>query len=657
MTGNKLEEIERAYVELFAGKKRLPSHLKQAREALAHDLSAALMQWQFDLETLKPDRGLPRTDRLRTPIAWMANGINGIRGKSPERSPPQSPSTDYPDEEYSAEEEYLEEESPPQSPSADYQVSRSRWIESSDFHGIMPRQMSCYDCRTSIIDLPVTTFQQEAREEDVQEMLPADKPVARKGPGWRYLCHRSNLANIDISDDDGVSGPSSGPEVSKHTTAAEGKAGLLPSFLLRVRGLPCDISGQTHSSHLENNFPCHAKATELAQVLPHYLAPTSSALRDVVLAHALVNGHEVLVEWLMSKETTTIAVLSTNGRRRESEQPVGPTLAHMRILQALERRPTPAFVDAIATGAPFKRGHLKSSLPCHKWEKDWEERDRRSAAKEDHNDRRLTSLFAERERLKRLDIADENRARVQQEHRNPLEGGSNIAQMASIGDRSHFCEQIDLVCPEVLDQKGLVSVSETEGEENQTEAEPTVTGTSAHKIMIIFAGRREEKVSLAELPQRHRSLCLWVEHLRLLQWFEERKEKRQRQEREGQQTANRAYCHVPRPSAFATSLSDMLVRLGGLKTSMEHLFRGLLDTRQWNDMRNCLKGVTTPQTGSKKRKSQPGEEDLAVNGRQGCTAIATAGKILVERTPSPETPCKRAKGDADADNVPLPTAS
>lgn len=182
MTGNKLEEIERAYVELFAGKKRLPKCAKLAREALAHDVSAALMQWQFDLGTLKPDRGLPVIDRLRTPIAWMANGITGIRGESPESSPPQSPSTNYPDEEYPAEEEYPEEQSPPQSSSDDYPDKESRplWIQSSDFHEIMPRQMSCYDCRTSIIDLPVTAFQQEAREEDVQETLPADKPVARK---------------------------------------------------------------------------------------------------------------------------------------------------------------------------------------------------------------------------------------------------------------------------------------------------------------------------------------------------------------------------------------------------------------------------------------------------------------------------------------------
>lgn len=394
---------------------------------------------------------------------------------------------------------------------------------------------------------------------------------------------------------------------------------------------------------MENNFPFHSKAKELALVLPYYLAPTSSALRDVVLAHALVNGHEVLVEKLMSKAETPPAVPSTNGqtvRLRVSEQPVSPTLAHMRILQALERRPTPVFVDAIAKGARFKRGHLKSSLPCHDWEKNWEERDRRSAAKEDRNDRRLTSLFAERERLERLDIAHENRAR---EHRNPLDGGSNIAQMASIGDCSFYSEQIELVWQEVLDHKGLVSVSETEGDENQTEAEPTVTGTHVHKIMITFAGRREEKMSLAELPRRHRSLFLWVEHLRLLQWFEERKEKRQRQDREEQQMADRSYCHVPRPSAFATSLSDMLVRLEGLKASMEYLLRGLLETRQWDDMSNGLKGATTPQASSKKRKSQPGEQDLAVGGCQVSTAMAKATTITVERAASPESPCKRAK--------------
>ncbi|UZJ56384.1 hypothetical protein CBS101457_005704 [Exobasidium rhododendri] len=479
MSGHRVEEVELAMKELTSSRKTPLNRAMEANRMLVEGLSEALMMWQFDLETLQPDRKLDTEHKFRTPIAWMARGtfvrnnqghynhpfasLADIHGLFPYRSRPRQ-SNDSIDLTF-ASMPSLYDEQEEQRPSV---------------HGKNRRDESEVQDKG------------KDREEDGPAVKDAGK-TKETTTGWRHLGHidelakrkdgKEGLASMDVTlrgimgGDDAVmaddSGVFFGDESEKEDEVAtpvqlvveasdeetddteegpkklptNGKIGHFPAIVMRVLRSHCSSCLAGHQNHCYGfALPFDAKAIELADVLPKYLSPTSSALRDVVLAHALVNGNEDIArsllegEWEGKEGKPSTAKMTNLVKAREGapEQPVAPTLAHLRILQAIDRKPMGVFVTAILRGAPFKRGFVKSSLPSRRKESDWKLRDEWSKKKGKKDDRPLEILFEEKNRLEKMD-------RSAKRHKNqrkkeitsgsdlfsPGEGGGRVAAVAA----------------------------------------------------------------------------------------------------------------------------------------------------------------------------------------------------------------------------------
>lgn len=549
MSGHKLEEIEAAMKDLVPASKIAIKRASKANEMLIHDLSEVLMEWQFDLNTLKPDRKAAVEHKLRTPIAWMVKGSYAQRQGGytsghyaltdahclfpPYGRPRHSNETTelsfaaMPCKNDDQKEETVKTKtSEPTVETKNEEVHSPGWKflgHVDELHGSLSTTSE-----TTTTD-PTTTeeFHNAAIDTNDAEMQD-DSGIAIvddddfQGKGENIVSASESGTNVErdavlsLLVDNGISTRtrSTSMEPSKKLPVT-GKIGNFPTYTMRVLRSHCSLcfEGQSHSCS-NPLLPFDAGAKELAVCLQKYLPPTSSALRDIVLAHALVNGNEDMAkklmegEWKGESKGTDVAKASTKaanlakGRLGAPEQPVSPTFAHLRILQALERKPIPIFLQTLLHGAPFKRGYVKSSLPSRMKEHDWKRRDEVSKSKGRKDDRRLEALFEVKRRLEDADKKSKRKQRrkdaeVGSDSFNPPgTAGRSLAENSTASTRAHLARSARKAIR--YTETNSLSSDEEEDEDGDEEDDSILVirdSTKNNSSSSKFEGAIKEKIS------------------------------------------------------------------------------------------------------------------------------------------------------------------
>jgi hypothetical protein len=385
MGGQQIHSIETAAKDLFANEKSASKRHKKISTIMAAAIEDALLKWQFNLDTLKPDRKLAVEHKLRTPIAWLAKGQYTVTSNtyhSPTYATHPDPFNLIP---YGARPHYHNYN---EMVSLTFSFPQAELAELKEAEG--------GSSNVATVVKPAKT--KSKRKEEV------------KNVGWQHLGHIDQLeamANdsgvmiVDEEEKTTLEGQGSetqavqGDEtvvvdntITVRKTLATGRMGSLLTFVkkvVRIQCAACIRAAENHSCTTE--LAHHRQAKELMSVLPLFVPADSPALRDVALAHALVNGNVAVVKELMSgtyldeivdvdgeEDVKPLSKAAVKPRLGNPEQPVLPTLAHWRILQAIERKPVDQFVDRIVDGAPFKRGYVQSSEITRTKERDPDDR-------------------------------------------------------------------------------------------------------------------------------------------------------------------------------------------------------------------------------------------------------------------------------------------
>lgn len=233
------------------------------------------------------------------------------------------------------------------------------------------------------------------------------------------------------------------------------------------------------------------KTKETAHALIDILGVDDDAIRDVLLSHALANGNMELSHKLMAMDNSTDMGSGKNATAM-------PTLSHLMVLQKLGRRPLGLFLDCILRGAPFKQGYVKSSLlPKREIEVACTSESALSSEDPCRDDGPMLYLYAEKARLQKLD-QDVHQDIVSNGKENTDDACHKVAGTMDLSHRDQsFLSKTDLYLQESI-----------------LEPDPIVTFECC---------QRQFKLDLKSLVRQKRSLVLWLDHLELLLWFENRK--------------------------------------------------------------------------------------------------------------------------------------
>lgn len=320
------------------------------------------------------------------------------------------------------------------------------------------------------------------------------------------------------------------------------KLGLL--IRCRCEKYHCSMSMSGENSEIQRK--------ETARALLELLDEDSPGIRDVLLAHALVNGNVELLEVMMEGQYDDKSQEET--AKSNTRRPVLPTLAHLLILQKLQRRPLDVFVNSILRGAPFKRGYVKSpTLFTREKEVNLHQRQEWYIKKGYKDDRPLSGLFREKSRLQELDE-------------------STLQDSVDASLLDHRVEANQVVASSVSQQateqdEGVELDSDTEDKSNllDVEEELDLKGSIVEKMcrVQIDCNGLQYDLTLSELIKRKRSVSLWKDHLELLQWLEEREEKKAGTASNGEESIHR--------NDFFNGLKEMLKKVDNLELALDSL--------------------------------------------------------------------------------------
>lgn len=719
MTGHHLEEMETACKALYLDEKTTARRNKKAQALMMDCLESAVMDYGFNLETLKPDRKQAVEQKLRSPLAWLTKGAYTVLSNN----------SYYPNT-----------------------------LLLPDIHGLFPPgprphngnesvDLTFVETRQVFIDM-IDAIEKEAAEAELKgsgchsSNCEGESKVGEQG--WQHLGHIDELSSA--ADDSGVviiptvskAATASGEEETEkiqesiHSTTStkatkkkavrvKGKGkqsvkiGHFPTSTIRVIRALCSVCSRGPVNCCGYQLPYHRKAKDMALELLSFLPASSPALQDVLMAHALINGNESLLETMMNgayggdetgggRDVKPVTKPTTNhakGRHGQPEKPILPTLAHLRILQAVERKPVQKFIHCIIEGAPFKTGHVDANLQGRSEDDEVDSGEDELGVRRKwyevsghKDDPRLTSLFEEKRRLEEQDkggkkkgrtskkaSSRKSQARASTKHDDGAEEEEDddemndfsltkaVGQAAGSSERTstrshlkrsttkkpiHYVDEFPLTSEEensedkekesrvntkakkaikkVQTKKKAGSNKETEldeskvlemlgddqraaasnvefaelfgngsdlsdlssdagdlqkDEKNESEEEITdedeedLYGFDRDDVPIITLDLEnvEHKIPLNILKRRWQSLSLWQEHLRLLLWFERRKERLVKEKAAKLREAGRSWERAGK-SKFSLALSEMIRRVESVCKSMDEALQPALRTRR-----------------------------------------------------------------------------
>lgn len=321
---------------------------------------------------------------------------------------------------------------------------------------------------------------------------------------------------------------------------------LQPDVFKPKNDAPYHIKNMEVDSVFENLFrPIDFKEYP-AGIICEVLGADNPLVQDVVLAHTLINGNTELARRIMTTYDEP-SIVRVKGRR--PSELVGPTLAHLLILQKIDRRPIPDVITAILRGASFKVGYVESSVyfPGLDDEDDVASCRSYQSWRGEEDDEPLMTLFKEKAQLEELDSQKRAKrggagSRSQSVQEQTKESGSSTDYTS--GKASG---RIDA---ELEDRKGVAEVDELDLEGRYIKMIPNID---------IDTPLDAETISLIELLRRSKSISLWRKHIEVLHWLEERKKKARIVEAIGNGTAAKARKSLTRFSdGLAKSLQSVL---------------------------------------------------------------------------------------------------
>lgn len=539
-------------------------------------LHEILSLWAIDLDILIPDTKTAPKKRFRSQLGWMMEGSVAVKN---------------------------------------YHVNvRYKAVKPHDPYSLLPSQARYEHKETARLEFSLTRGQDRIKSFTPEENEPLpDLQITESDPsmaameheqeGWSHFGHLNALTGMieDFNLDEERIISSSIPPALDETSAQDGMSSLeyaeelseidedekvsesflpypfYPAIVFTVTPIFCASGSECKDHAIESR-----KVEDVSHVLAEYLDADSPAMRDVLLAHALINGNVELLQKLMSGEycieeisNDTAGDASTSdvagacaSRNVQEKKPILPTLAHLRILQKVDRRPLPIFIDCILRGAPFKRGYVMSLLVMRSKEEDIEKRREWYKTKGHRDDRPQMAMFQRKEEQEEQDN-DEEALRV-----------------ATINDAS---------------EKDIID-SDTEDEGEDIDGE--VTGSELHdvpRVQFEFDDV-EYDIKMSELIRRGKSLALWKDHLHLLQWYEKRNEKIRRGEvAEVNKTAT--VKQKASKTQFSLGLNDMIKKVDAFDAELKKQIAICTEKRR-REMGHKKKSVV-------KEKKAKREDDVA----------------------------------------------
>lgn len=466
-----------------------------AQDAISKDfytdeLHKILSCWEFDLDRLKPDDDDETAVKFRSPIAWMIEGSADVE------------ETHYSDHKY-------HKALKPQDP---YSLMITKKDSKCQFDS---KSWPDYSGRIVNVAFAISYDRKgidSFREEDTMDVEAAitidlalnksskatDESIG-SSKGWKHIgrldAMTGEMIQLDdvfaiVEEMDAVLSPStlSHDDLSAKDDIQPDEISktAYPTTEDRVYTMTCSSNGDCDLLLRNDSIG----ASETAMALVELLGPDNPAIRDVLLSHAIVNGNVELLEKLMSGDhDDRQAIQSIEGKR--DKRPVLPTMAHLLILQKLDRRPLDIFIKCILRGAPFKHGYVKSStFYGHQRDDDVKERQKQYNLEGHKDDAAMASLYREKERLQRLNHSEENDQRS---------------------------------CKGILDQETSVSTTRANVESDLEEEDGSLKRPrNTFKRRKLEKGDTSSRSNLEGMLTHKNSLTLWREHLEVLQWLEER---------------------------------------------------------------------------------------------------------------------------------------
>lgn len=325
-------------------------------------LREILSLWALHLDLLQPDSINTSCDKFRSTLGWMSDGCVAVKDSI-----------------------YCDLVRP-LDPYALMPIQFRYEIESAELDFTHIR-----DGKHSLSEYSTDDRDQMDNPRDTSKSSFSEK-CTLSSTGWKHRGHldpetgivdRSMEEETDIMQDAVIREEELLVPLLKHIVVAEspeeahiakGETKLSPYTVQKIRKevVFCGNRGQCSKHRLDQDY-----GDDTILTLLEYLDADSPEMRDVVLAHVLVNGNVELLHKLMLVENAEekqggVATESEGGDTKSSRmdesagpaspkqirKPILPTLAHLRILQKLDRRPLPIFVDCILNGAPFQRGYV-----------------------------------------------------------------------------------------------------------------------------------------------------------------------------------------------------------------------------------------------------------------------------------------------------------
>lgn len=503
---------------------------------LSEVVEEVLVDWAFDLDTLRPDGGISEETKFRSPLGWLDEG--SIIDKD----------------------QYYSSNHISMMPIDPYKLLYgAKKVEAEKMLFIVPSIPSRY--------LPKNS---DTTEADIMtcQSIPSKKSKTET-KGWKRIgridCATGTIDTTAQESEEERSFDADSDDKIKKTTSNQSASLTHLTTCISVNRFFCG-DGNKCEEHSEQR-----KVESVTRLLCEHLDNNSPAMRDVILAHVLVNGNVELAQRLMtgayccypkydSEANTSMQCPHT--LMKVKARPVLPTLAHLRIIQKLDRRPLKVYVDCILDGAPFKQGYVKSSLHVPEEMENIDKR-RVSYREQGHrDDGPVMELYREKSRLEGIDAGS-----GELEHSAGEVGESE----STLATRYHEAEAVDMT-EDLSNAKQHFQVDDI----NYT-------------------------MTVAELIRRSKSLDLWKQHLCLLQWFEKRKEIGETFE-DDEAASRNGHCSQ---KSFSAGLDDMLIKVTALHVAMQKQISALEHklTASGDEMRS------KDEVDAKRKRSAPMRSD------------------------------------------------
>lgn len=478
MQGDQLVEFETVIEECFRWHREnnTEASCASSEDKYALNIQTVLSSWAFNLDLLKmDDSSTPASGRFKTPIGWMTDILtcthecwlpcahHYLQIDDPHGLLPLP---------------RLENEPAPRNSTT---MSFSYIREKSDaLLQDQPRFCDAYASGSS------------GDMSENSKNLPDHMVIST--PGWKHIGRLDTATGTihAIHGDNGAVAEAEvkdGSRIEPLTINSNADEHLVGSGEYRRKDL--FVNTFSHITDRRNDSHGEGSGKELAMVILRYLKTNDAAIRDVLLAHAMVNGN-VKLSYKLLYGTWTRTLVSKDDTANSSPneilvEPVSPTLAHLLILQKLGREPLNCFVELILIGSPFLQGHVKSSQYKLNREQVYERRvERHSVWHGQKNDEPM------------------------------------LSQLVGMIDAES--EEMDEMKAKICSRDSLLDKEDSAFEDEKTLDLMTELAESEELCIEVNLEGYLHEVTVNDVRNISKSLALWLKHLLLLQSSEKRKE-------------------------------------------------------------------------------------------------------------------------------------